>query len=889
MKTNLHSLSIHFFPGAAIPVQTAAHWTSQWLKSHSEITVPVVDGSRVKKNGFQIILGTLDQPELKMLLVDKHLPLTVRLDGYVLALRENCLVIYGNHPRSIIYACGYELTKILTFKDDDILIDLDLLVSEPDDRLRAWCTWQQDLDFFPNAATQYRLNMVWMDASVTCEVLLPGYPEFQPYLRPHEDQILEKRRQTEKAVALSKSFGLETYIGGLNGFFVIPPYLYQGIIHHHPEMLASGYKGGSQWAPYEWQDRPVLCPSEPETRHFYQAIVDEFLTSHPETDGVCMGVGYDGYPLGCGCDRCQDYEYYDRFRDQVMWVFDIAVKKHHKKLWLWTWVVGCNSVIPGYDHYYGWVKEFSEANPTSVVISSFATEADFLMTHRPNPVIGSRGPNDMGMVLLWPEYRGDGAVPAWILDWMEKNLPLLRAQGAQGFAATDTCASIRKKDHIQGAEMYALAEMMWDHSVTAQQAALEYCARQFGAEAAHYLVPALRQSGSVIAKTLFLPGGVRFSGHSHIENDLRVMWEIYTLYDSAPSFLNAQQRQQIISSGPPYAHKVEALLPELQPTNEAICRIIIGKDQAVEEASWILNQIELARPHLTAEHYDEMKTRCLWLYGYARLFRGLATAFFHLRRGLPEDGKNVKEGTGEMSAAMSLLPQSGPPLPYDILAQFGDYPWMITPPFELINALESAGHLLELGVHSQPIGIFSSEEAIGALDTLFLPYTRISLDDDPYQFKVIVVGTAAMKLLDDQGEKLAAFIQSGGRLLLYNPGENWEALPTRWLPGNVQCWVCNHPKVTVTQPKHPVTAGYLDLKSEPISRFQATSAGVTEARRFSPFIKSFIVSTNQWKMLTHPGVLAETRWGDGIVFINLIPENRTILLRTLAYLYNLCP
>jgi hypothetical protein len=91
----------------------------------------------------------------------------------------------------------------------------------------------------------------------------------------------------------------------------------------------------------------------------------------------------------------------------VKLVYDIAVTRHHKKLWFNPWVVGCNSVIPGYEHYYGWVKEFAEANPESVFISGFATEADFLITHRANPVIGTRGPHDMGLVLIWPEDRSE--------------------------------------------------------------------------------------------------------------------------------------------------------------------------------------------------------------------------------------------------------------------------------------------------------------------------------------------------------------------------------------------------------------------------------------------------------------------------------------------------
>ena len=59
---------------------------------------------------------------------------------------------------------------------------------------------------------------------------------------------------------------------------------------------------------------------------------------------------------------------------------------------------------------------------------------------------------------------------------------------------------------------------------------------------------------------------------------------------------------------------------------------------------------------------------------------------------------------------------------------------------------------------------------------------------------------------------------------------------------------------------------------------------VLEAARFSPFIKSFVAVSSPWTTLTYPPVLAETAWGSGRVLIDLIPENRTVLLRSLAYL-----
>ncbi len=883
IQSKVNLISIHTFPYAPVPVVTAANELSGWLQDISGYKVPVNVGNSDDEFGMKFIIGTLSQPEILLLITQHQLPSSVRYDGYVITTFENTCMVYAHEPRGVVYACSYEIPRHTTIDSSEIVIDLDLLVEEPDDRLRAWCTWRQDSEFISVAVKRHRLNLVWLDGSVTSEVSLAKYPEYQPFIEAHVDSITRLQQQTNIAVDLAFSYGLETFIGGLNGIFTVPDYIYQGIIQEKPIMLAKGFYGGSEWAPYEWQDRPNFCPSQPATKMFYQDVVDEFITNHPGVDGICVGVGYDGYPLGCGCELCEDYDYYHRFQDQVMWVYEV-VKRHHKKIWFWTWVCGCNSVIPGYDHYFGWVKDWAEANPDDVIISSFATEADFLITHKPNPVIGSRGPNDTGLVLLWPEYRGDGVVPAWLLEWMEKNLPILRQQGASGFVATDTVSSQREKDNLQGVEMYALSQMMWDNSITAAQAGLAYCQECFGASAASRIAGALLKTGEVVAKTLFLPSGVRFSGHSHIENDLRIMWDIYTLYDSAPSFLDQSQKDQITSSGPPYGPKVEAALKGLSLTNENISHILKGKDEAVQIAERIIDQVVAAEADLSPEHFEELFTRCQWLKGYAELFRGLARAFFYLKRGNPKDGVQVRRGADEMDEAMSSLPQDDLPLPFNIDAQFGGYPWMVTPPGELINALRVAGDLINWGIQNSPIGILGSEETVAALDSLYLPYTRLSKDSDFARVKVLVIGQAAMKDLDADGERMTEYIRKGGKVLLFNPSENWEAMPVRWLPGKVESWVCNHIDVTVTQLTHPVTLGYNKIRSEPISRFQATSAAVRDADRFSPFIKSFITVSNHWRSLTYPTVLAETDWDEGKLMINLLPENRTILLRSIAFL-----
>lgn len=886
MRTfDIESLEIVSFPQSPLPVSTAVNQLAAWIRQTSNVNVKMDATLREDTDHLQVVVSTLDQAPIRNLAERYGLPGSIRDDGYVVALRNNLLLIYSQVPRGVVYACGYELPRHVTVQGPNLAVDVETIIEEPTDRLRAWCSFADDHSFIGNAATKYRLNMVWMETLCSQSVLLPGEDALQPYIAPHAPAIHQANANTAHGLAVGKSLGLEMFIGGLNGLWQFPQYLYDALYHVYPETIATSYQGGSDWPPYEWQDRPVLCFSSPVTRRLYHAILDEYMAAHPDADGFATGLGYDGYPLGCGCSKCHTYAYADRFRDQVMLAYDVVVKKHHKKLWLWTWVVGGASAIPGYDHYYSWIKAFAEANPESVIVSSFATEGDFNITHRLNPVIGTRGPQDLGNVLVWPEYRGDGVVPAWLVDWMATAFPAYRKQGATGFTSIDQRPHLRERDVIQGADMVAFGELTWNGTKTAQAIADEYCRQTFGVQAAPFISAALRKSSEIIAKTLYLPCGARFSGHSHIENDLRVMWDVYTLYDSAPFFLTQQQREQILHAGPPYAPKVEAALPGLAFTAENTAHVLREKDAAVAGAEWMIAQAEQARAYLSPADYEQLHNRFTWLMNYARLFRGLAHAFFHLRMGRVHDAVEVRAGADEMAAAINALPQTAEPLPYHIDAQFGDYPWMITPPGELINALRATADLLAHDVQNRSIGIFGCEEAAAALDSIYLPYERCNdTTKDPSRYSAIVLGPSAMRALGSDGQRLAEWIQDGGQLLIYNSTENWESLPVHWLPGQVQSWVCNHPSVFVTQPSHPIVRGYTELKAEPITRFQATSAQVLSATQYAPFIKSFVAMSNEWKALTQPAVLAETSWGKGRVVIDLIPENRTILLRALAYL-----
>jgi hypothetical protein len=567
----------------------------------------------------------------------------------------------------------------------------------------------------------------------------------------------------------------------------------------------------------------------------------------------------------------------------------VVVNKHHKKLLFSPWVTGGSFGIPGYDYFYDWVKDFADANSESIIISHYPIEGDFNLTHRLAPYVGKRGTHDMPWILIWPEYRGDGFALWLMLDWMENNLPALRVQGARGFFGVD-CVSLkeRERDILQGAlEIYALGEMTWKRGKTAKQVAADYCNKKFGNKAGPIIKAALLKSSDVGRNIFYLPSGIRFSAHSSLDPDLRVVWDINTVYDSATYFLSEEQRQKITKEGAPFLPKIEADLPCLAFTEQNVNDIIHAKDKAVSDAEWMVAQAELAREYLEPEMYEQIQTRFEWLLNYARFYRGFARAFFHIRMARQIDGEQVIAGADEMAAAFSVLPQTGEPFPYELPnPYFGGYPWTRIPLAPLIRDIRAVGELLTNGISEHPIGLMGSEDVADKLNSIYVPYERcLDLEDHHLaRFSVIVIGPVFMRELRVYGEKVADYIQNGGKVLLYNQTENYEAMPTEWLPGKVESFMCNHPRVQVSLPKHPIVQDFNELRPEPITRFENASSQDVEAKKHAPCIKTFLAVSNEWRSLTFPEVLAETTWGKGRILIDLIPDNRTILLRSLVYL-----
>lgn len=96
--------------------------------------------------------------------------------------------------------------------------------------------------------------------------------------------------------------------------------------------------------------------------------------------------------------------------------------------------------------------------------------------------------------------------------------------------------------------------------------------------------------------------------------------------------------------------------------------------------------------------------------------------------------------------------------------------------------------------------------------------------------------------------------------------------------------MCQYFKAKVIERAHPILTGYRDIGPTPINYFGSTSAYMEGEAGFTPGLHQYGAADAGWSVLTYPGMIFERRVGKGTLMIDLITQNRTVYLRTLAYL-----
>jgi hypothetical protein len=864
MLLNLSNVKIVIYENSSLPVNTAAEYLAAGLSDRTGVRPGIERIPRPEQGKEQIIaLADGNQPYK----FDRTEYPVIKSDGFGFVEKDNAIVAYGSIGRALIYAVYY-LLENATLSAAMLIWDQGGYRTEPEFGIRNWMFYdiankarKAGDEIIPQLALRHRLNSVSyspydkgvVGPRVHLDKAFPGFTA--PFAGKYEE-IKKRQQDSEYFVQQAKKYGLEVFAGWSPLDF--PEYVYEFIIANFPEYLAKGYQGSSDWPPYEWQERPKYCPSQEGLWKLWQYALNEFFDLHPEIDGLVMAF-YDGNQLGCGCSKCQNYEYADRYIDAIKYT-NVVLTQRGKKMILFDWLPGGLQRRPGYDFFWKNLRNFVEGAP-NITVATWETEGDFMMTHPPHPHIGDY-PNQIPGFQLWPEYRGWGKVPDWMVGHMSERLNEFKNKpGITGFYAIEG----NLDDRINAINFEAFGALTWDSSRKPEEIEVEYCKREFGAEAAP-LAGILRKCYE--ARCLYLHvNDVKFNGHSHLEYDLRTWEEVYVKYDGF------------------FFDKMEERL-DANPQN--ISKIMSDMNRAVAISEEMLDELNGLKGKLSENDFTLVCRKLLWNLNYAKLWRGFARAFFHLKS-LRKEGRlqehhvsgEIIAGAEEMKDAYSFLPTN--------LQQYGEgvyydsgYPWSSPDLTSLIGQLRVAGELVSKVTKAEDIVVFGTGEAADFFDQLFIPY-RVVEEYDPSieNCKVLIIDRSATSRFNKNWDKIVTALERGVKVLLDNPNRNFLAVDK--LPGRIQLNVCQYASAKVIDRSHPVTRGKKELAPEPIFYFGATSAYL-ESKQFTPGIKSYAAADNTWKPLTYPGMLLEKSVGKGALFLNLIPENRDLYLKIVNYL-----
>ncbi|MBN2211357.1 MAG: hypothetical protein JW709_08180 [Sedimentisphaerales bacterium] len=178
--------------------------------------------------------------------------------------------------------------------------------------------------------------------------------------------------------------------------------------------------------------------------------------------------------------------------------------------------------------------------------------------------------------------------------------------------------------------LYTLYRVLQKPDITADEIWREWTAKTYGPQAAPFVEKALRPTVECVNKTLY-------AHHSGFTNHSKLPDYDYTF---------PRLRRFSLSKWSPddkQLKRTEDLL--VDPTPEFYESILAEKDQAVALADECLARLRAAKPHLTAEQYDDLRFRFDLLRRTTEVWRLYAEAFFGFRlmeQGNPPPGLEAR-------------------------------------------------------------------------------------------------------------------------------------------------------------------------------------------------------------------------------------------------------
>jgi hypothetical protein len=538
----------------------------------------------------------------------------IKHDGFAVARQGDGTLIYGNRPRSLLYAAGdYGFWKDKT---------TGAALREPAFPIRT-----SGYDASHGVAEQVAelgTNAVIRQTNAPVS-LKESFPEIHELLPSDVQARLEREKasrteQNERFARECADADIDYYafLYG-NDFARWSAPLYAAVVKAYPSV--EGKRGPSSF------EKASLCPSDPMTWKIVGAYLKEFIEqSRPH--GL-YATFWDAYGINCQCERCVKSGL-NKFPNQLYQ----CVKQYHetaaalgKKLVVRTWSSGVPHWLrdeyvhaPGYDHFGGsgrelWGRVIKEL-PAGITIQTKVYHSDCQPDARFSPLLGRAAPHtEIAEYQIAGQTTGRFYFPASTVDhtaWtMKKSRELVGANGGVNVFPGGTMQSDYSllDDIANSINVYAWRRLSWDVNADVDKIWMEWATPIYGTEAAPHIIKALKLSEEAVNRT-FSALGMGSSTNS----------------DFAPTIARRETLLMYTNR-----HYLPEYAKNLELTKENIQRVVEEKAQCLKNIEAMFRELELARPFLGKEQAAELETRFDWLREFAIVSRHLDESLWRFR------------------------------------------------------------------------------------------------------------------------------------------------------------------------------------------------------------------------------------------------------------------
>lgn len=614
-----------------------------------ESRIKTVGRAGVPKKG-EIVLATAPASPEQMKLLGFRAE-AIKYDGYMIAFHEGGALILGKRPRSLLFAAGD--SALWRGKTEGAY------VREPDFELRS--SHGARGRSIAEVVAEVGANQVGgLPAVATLKDRFPNV--FNLLSRADQERLtqMQSRMAERSKVFLQECHDADvevyTSIYGNNFEHWSAP-LYQAVIKTYPSTQGTP-------EPNSWEKAP-LCPSDPMTWKIYDAYIQE-LVEQSGADGF-LAIFWDQYGMYCQDERCQKNGL-NKFPNELYLNVKHLYEVTHsmgKGLVVRTWSSGCPHWLgdqyvhaPGYGAFGGtgeelWGRVIKEL-PPEIVLQTKVYNSDCEPDAAFSPLIGGVKPHPQIVEYqIIAQTRGRFYFPASSVNYtartMKQSLELIGpgAGVSLGYGATMQSGFSLLDDIVNGINIYAAKELSWNVGADLNEIWNNWAVPIYGEKAAPHIIKALQLS----------------------EDAVNLTFSVLGLGSSTNSdFVGSIARKETLLR---YTNRY--YLPEyaqyLEPNKENIELVIDEKQRCMQGIDQMLQELEQAKPFLTAAQSDELQTRFNWLKGFAICRQHLDISLWRYRylRYLntklttePEQLKHLAEAYDQVSEHSKLLFQYDP-------------------------------------------------------------------------------------------------------------------------------------------------------------------------------------------------------------------------------------